>query len=134
MQTEQQKLYHLHLGDVFLPPNRSFDILVDCADQIVAVHDRMHQTIEHTDHRTVSGRQESNAYPNTQHHGTVMVHVQERYVCESFAHHEKHLKTKSEFAIAVRRVRIDRCLLHSELTVSSKSNILSKKNRYVAKT
>lgn len=93
MQTQQQELYHLHLCDVFLPPNRSLHILVDCADQIVAVHDGVHQTIEHTNHRTVSGRQKSNTNPNAENHGTVMIYMQECDVCESFAHHKKYLKS-----------------------------------------
>lgn len=94
MQDKQQKLNHLHLCDVFLPPNGSLDILVECADQIVAVHDGMHQTIEHTDHRTMPGRQKTYANPYAEHHGAVVIHMQKCYVCETFAHHKKYLKIK----------------------------------------
>lgn len=131
MQHEQQKLYHLHLGDVLLPPNRSFHILVDRADQIVSVHDGVHQTVEHSDHRTVSGWQKSNANPYTQDHGTVMVHVQECDVRETFAHHKKYLKSKGYSQCGPPLHHIRKAL---ELTVSSRSNILSKKNKYVANT
>lgn len=106
MQHEQQKLYHLHLGDVFLPPYRSFDILVDCADQIVSVHNGVHQTVEHTHHRTMSGWQKSNTNPYTQDHGTVMVHMQECDVRETFAHHEKYLTSKGEICTYVAVARI----------------------------
>lgn len=132
MQTEQQKLYHLHLRDVFLPPNRSFDILVDGADQIVSVHNGMHQTIEHTDHRAMSGRQKSNTNPYTKDHCTMMIHMQEGDVCETFAYHKKYLKQRESETHSTKL--ISSIKIKRELTVSSRSNILSKKNKYVANT
>lgn len=85
----QNKLYHLHDCQVFLPPQITLYFGSHCGQHIVGVHEDVHEGVQEPKECRVSTWGEFNAPPDRNGHNTMMNDMQCGDLIVSFAHHEE---------------------------------------------
>jgi len=86
--------HHLQTGEVFLPPDELLVLGSERGDQVVTVHDNVHEGIEQSEEAAVAAGGELDSEPHRQGHHTVVNNVQGRDVVALFAHNEEELQRK----------------------------------------
>lgn len=92
VQGDEEELDNLQLRYVLLPPQIVLVLGIKCRQQIVTVHDHVHETVERSHEDTVTPRKVLNAVPGQQDHSRVMVHVQEGDLVLFLAQHKEYLR------------------------------------------
>ena len=84
----------LHFGDVLLPPE---ELLVDPdgREEVVEVHDRVHEAVQQGREEGAAARHEHHRVPRHQRDGRVVVHVQKRHLVELLAQQHEPLNKQT---------------------------------------
>lgn len=86
---DQNKLYHLHDCQIFLPPQITLYFGSHCGQHVVGVHEDVHEGVQEPKECRMSTRGEFNAPPDRNGHNTMMNDMQCGYLIVSLAHHKE---------------------------------------------
>lgn len=81
--------HQLHLGDVLLPPQRRFQLRLEGGQEVVSIHDDMHQGVDKSQQRDVASAHELGREVRAKDHSRVMVYVEEGDLPVLLPQHEK---------------------------------------------
>lgn len=94
---DQNKLYHLHDCQIFLPPQITLYSGSHCGQHVVGVHEDVHEGVQEPKECRMSTRGEFNAPPDRNGHNTMMNNMQCGDLIVSLAHHkEERIEELSE--------------------------------------
>lgn len=86
------ELDHLERGQVLLPPQVLLELRSHCGEQVVRVHDDVHEGVQQAEERAVAARSELHAEPDGHGHAAVVDDVQRGHLARLFPQHKEHLK------------------------------------------
>lgn len=117
---DQDELDHLQGGQVLLPPEVPLHGGPESREQVVRVHDYVHERVQEAEEGAVPAGGELHPEPHRHGHHPVMDHVQGRYVVVLLPQHEEYLQRNHP----VRQPASRGCSMGQRLTVSRNSENL----------
>lgn len=106
VQEHQEELHQLAQGKVLLPPEALLHILALRRGVVVAVHDDVHQNIEHADQEDMATKTvESDQHVRGEDHEDVMEHMEERDLALLLAQHKEYGVHQVEHLVQMVHVR-----------------------------
>lgn len=89
---DRDELEHLQAGQVLLPPEEALELRSHGGEQVVRVHDDVHEGVEQAEEGAVAAGRELDAEPHGHRHAAVVDDVQRGHLARLLAQNEEHLK------------------------------------------
>lgn len=86
------ELEHLQRGQVLLPPEEALELGSHGGEQVVRVHDDVHEGVEQAEEGAVAAGGELDAEPHRHRHAAVVDHVQGGHLAGLLSQNEEHLR------------------------------------------
>lgn len=83
------KAYHLQVGDVLLPPQILLHLRSEGGEEVVGVHDDVHERVDPANEGAMSAGIVLGGAPADHGHHSVMIHMQERHLTIVLAQHKE---------------------------------------------